>query len=146
MTSLDIRRAADADAHSISVLLGQLGYPTPEADVPLRMQRLVASRGTALVAIRDSQVVGLATAHVLSVVNRPRDVAWLTALVVDSSARRFGVGRALVRAVEDFAGSNGCEWLSVTTHEARADARTFYSSIGMEQTGRRFGKTLQPTG
>jgi GNAT superfamily N-acetyltransferase len=144
MSPLHIRKAAVTDAAAISLLLGQLGYATAEAEVPLRIDRLLASRGLVLVATRESHVVGLATAHLLSVINRPRDVAWLTALVVDSSARRFGVGRALVGAVEEFACSHGCEWLSVTTHEARIEAQNFYLGLGMELTGRRFGKALHP--
>ena len=87
-------------------------------------------------------IVGLATVHILSVMNRARDVAWLTALVVDASARRSGVGRALVNAVEKFARESNCERLSVTTHEDRMEARTFYVQVGLEQTGRRFGKML----
>jgi GNAT superfamily N-acetyltransferase len=74
--------------------------------------------------------------------NRRRDVAWLTALAVDESARRSGVGRGLVEAVEDFARQSGCERLSVTTQEHRTDACTFYIRVGLEQTGRRFGKML----
>jgi GNAT superfamily N-acetyltransferase len=79
-----------------------------------------------------------------SVIHRSRDVAWLTALVVEESARGTGVGRALVAAVEQFAEAAGCERLSVTTHERRADARAFYTRLGLEQTGRRFGKSLTP--
>ena len=37
-----------------------------------------------------------------------------------------------------------CERLSVTTHTDRADARAFYVQIGMQETGRRFGKPLNP--
>ena len=59
-------------------------------------------RAVALVAERGGRVVGLATVHILSVMNRAGDVAWLTALVVDESVRGTGVGRLLVKAVEDF--------------------------------------------
>jgi len=71
-------------------------------------------------------------------------VAWLTALVVDETVRGAGVGRALVEAVEAFARESECERLSVTTQAHRADARAFYPRVGLEETGRRFGKTLTP--
>jgi predicted N-acetyltransferase YhbS len=140
-----IRPATPADAEAIAHLLDQLGYPTSTADVPDRLARATGhGRGVVLVAERAGAVVGLATLHVLSVVNRPADVAWLTALVVDAGARRSGVGRALVAAVEDYARRAGCERLSVTTHERRADAHSFYAGLGLELTGRRFGKVLAP--
>jgi N-acetylglutamate synthase-like GNAT family acetyltransferase len=137
-----MRRASAADAPVIAALLGQLGYPTDAADVPRRMEQLVQHRGIVLLAERDERVVGLATAHVLSVLNRKRDVAWLTALVVDETARGSGVGRSLVQAVESFARTANCERLSVTTHEDWMHAREFYVRVGLPATGRRFGKML----
>ena len=143
MPTICVRRAAAADTIAVAGLLTQLGYPTAAADVPPRLERLMAGdRAVVLVAERDGFVVGLATAHILSVLNRPRDVAWLTALVVDEAARGLGVGRTLVESVEEFARQSGCERLSVTTQEHRADARAFYPRVGLEETGRRFGKGM----
>jgi GNAT superfamily N-acetyltransferase len=143
--ALQIRRATPDDAESIARLVTQLGYPAVASDMPARLARLRDhDRGAVLLAHRGDAVVGLATIHVHSVVHRAGDVAWLTALVVDESARGTGVGRALVAAVEQFAREAGCERLSVTTHERRADARAFYARLGLEQTGRRFGKALTP--
>lgn len=143
MAEFLIRRAAADDADAIARLLGQLGYPANSAEIPARLDRLRANnRAAVLLAQCGDQVVGMATVHILSVINRSRDVAWLTALVVDESTRRSGVGRGLVRAVEEFARESGCERLSVTTYEQRTDAQEFYVSVGFERTGRRFGKAL----
>ncbi len=147
MTSLHIRLAAATDADAVARLVHQLGYPTDGVDMWRRVERMAADgRAVALVAETAAGVVGFATAHILSVVVRPRDVAWLTTLVVEEAVRRTGVGRALVRAVEDFARRSGCERLSVTTHEHRADAQSFYMGVGLEHTGRRYGKPLIPAG
>jgi GNAT superfamily N-acetyltransferase len=143
--ALHIRRATPDDAEPIARLVTQLGYPATASDIPARLTRLAGhDRGAVLIAERGDAPVGLATVHLHTVINRPRDVAWLTALVVEESARGTGVGRALVAAVEQFAREAGCERLSVTTHERRADARAFYTRLGLEQTGRRFGKALTP--
>ena len=143
MTESKIRRATASDAAAIARLLDQLGYPTTDDDVPRRLDRMIVDgRTRVLLAERDKKVVGLATVHILSVLNRPRDVAWLTLLVVDEAARGTGVGRRLVDAVEDFARQSGCERLSVTTHKDRTDACAFYIRVGLEQTGSRFGKML----
>ena len=138
-----IRHATAADAVALSALLSQLGYPSPPDSLPGRLDRLAANAGAAaLVAVRSDRIVGLATMHIISPVNRERDVAWLTTLVVDEAARGTGVGRALVGAVEARARDAGCERLSVTTHENRSEAHEFYTRIGFERTGRRFGRTL----
>jgi len=126
----------------IARLLTQLGYPVAPEDVPTRLARLAGDRAAVLLAEQDARVVGLATVHVLSVLNRARDVAWLTALVVDESMRGSGVGRRLVEAVEAFARQQGCERLSVTTHEHLTGAQAFYTQVGLPPTGRRFGKML----
>jgi GNAT superfamily N-acetyltransferase len=145
MGEIQIRRAGADDAEAVAGLLGQLGYPTETAEVPARLERMGADgRAAVFLAQKGGRVVGLATAHVLSVLNRGRDVAWLTALVVDESARGTGVGRELVGAVEAFGRQAGCERLSVTTQEHRTDAHAFYTRLGFQRTGRRFGKVLGP--
>lgn len=145
MNDIHIRPATSSDAGAIARLLAQLGYPTKSADVPERLERLmVDDRAVILLAERDTQVVGLATVHILSVMNRQGDVAWLTALVVDEPARGTGVGRALVEAVEQFARQSGCERLAVTTQEHRTGAHRFYLRVGLEPAGRRFAKMLMP--
>jgi len=143
MTELQIRRAVSADADAIASLLDQLGYPAETAQIPGRLDRLMSNERVAiLVAQRGDMVVGLATVHVFAVLNRRKDVALLTLLVVDQSARGMGVGRSLVNAVEEFARASHCERLSVTTQENRPDAHAFYVRVGLKQTGRRFGKAL----
>jgi GNAT superfamily N-acetyltransferase len=144
MIPIEVRPVTPADAEDVARLLTQLGYPADPADVPARLSRLAGGGAAALVAERAGVVVGLATVHVLPVLNRPRDVAWLTALVVEAEARGGGVGRALVEAVEAHARAAGCERLSVTTYEDRAGAQAFYERVGLAPTGRRFGKQLVP--
>ena len=138
-----VRGPRDDEHHAIADLVRQLGYESDVATIGERIAQVRTGGGTVLVADLADDVVGFATMHVLSVINRPRDVAWLTALVVDENHRGLGIGRALVNAVEAYARQLGCERLSVTTHEDRTGARAFYPSIGMAPTGRRFGKDLR---
>jgi GNAT superfamily N-acetyltransferase len=100
------------------------------------------TRALVLVAEKDGRVVGVATAHAISVIHDDPDVAWLTSLVVDGSAQGRGVGRQLVDAVEAWARSRGCVRLSVTTNRDRNDAHTFYERVGFEWTSRRYSKRL----
>jgi GNAT superfamily N-acetyltransferase len=138
-----IRDADDIDAPALARLLGQLGYPTEEAEVLRRLERLRADLADRVfVAELDGEVVGLAGIHVSRSLEYDRDAAKVSAIVVDERHRRSGVGRALLAAVEGEARARGCELVFLTTAERRRDAHEFYRRLGWEETGRRFAKKL----
>jgi GNAT superfamily N-acetyltransferase len=139
---LTIRDAQAGDAEAIASLLGQLGYPTGPASVGPRLERLVIVGDRVVVAELDERVVGLAHLHVSPTIEHERPAAKLSALVVDESHRGEGIGRALAEAMEAEARVRGCGIFFVTTAERRDDARAFYESLGLEPTGRRYGRTL----
>jgi len=71
-----------------------------------------------------------------------RPAAKIGALVVDDSHRGEGIGRALVEALEAEARARGCVLLYLTTSARRKDAHEFYRRVGLEETGKRFTKSL----
>ena len=86
-----IRTATISDVAAMAALLAELGYLAPPDAVSLRLHRLASdTRGLVLVAEKDGRVVGVATAHAISVIHDDADVAWLTSLVVDGSSPRDG--------------------------------------------------------
>ncbi len=123
-------------------MLTQLGYPTQPSAVQARLERLAIVGDRVVVADLDGGAVGLAHLQVAPAIERDRPAAKIGALVVDEAYRGQGVGRALVRAMEDEARARGCELLFVTTAERRDDAHAFYERVGLAQTGRRYGRTL----
>jgi GNAT superfamily N-acetyltransferase len=138
-----VRDADEADIPAIARLLGQLGYPADERAVSRRFARIAASPVDRLfVAELDGQVVGLAGIHVSPSLEHDGDAAKVSAIVVDESFRRQGVGRALLDAVEAEARTRGCVLVFLTTAERRAEAHEFYRRLGWEETGRRFAKLL----
>lgn len=137
-----IRDAEACDAQPIAVLLGQLGYPTTAASVEARLERLRIVGDRVVVAELDAVVVGLAQLHVSPTLEYERPAAKLAALVVDEAHHGRGVGRALVEAMEAEARARRCELLFVTTAGRREDAHEFYRRVGLEETGKRFAKSL----
>jgi GNAT superfamily N-acetyltransferase len=137
-----IRDARPADADAIARLLTQLGYPTETEAVASRLDRLLIVGDRVVVAEVDGAVVGLAHLQVTPAIERDRPAAKLGALVVDEAQRGHGIGRALVEAMEAEARRRGCELLYLTTAERRDDAHAFYERVGLEHTGRRYGRTL----
>ena len=140
--ALRIRDARLDDSSRIAELLDQLGYPTEPSAVGPRLERLGIVGDRVVVAELDGAVVGLAHLQVTPALEHERPAAKLAALVVDADQRGHGVGRALVEAMEDEARLRGCEVLYLTTSERRDDAHSFYESVGLQHTGRRYGLTL----
>ena len=138
-----IRDAVPADAPAVARLLDQLGYPTGPAAAASRLERLGIVGDRVLVAEVEGEVVGLAHLQVTPAIERDRPAAKIGALVVDESRRGEGVGKALVEALDDEARARGCGLLFLTTSARRTDAHEFYRRVGLEETGKRFTKTLE---
>jgi N-acetylglutamate synthase-like GNAT family acetyltransferase len=139
---ITIRDARPDDADAIARLLEQLGYPTDAAAVPSRLERLRIVGDRLVVAELEGKVVGLAQLHVSPTMALERPAAKIDGLVVDESCRSQGIGSALVAEMEAEARARGCSLLYLTTATRREDAHDFYRGVGLEETGKRFGKTL----
>ncbi len=140
--ALTIRDARFDDADAIASLLEQLGYPTDAAAVPARLERLRIVGDRLVVAELDGNVAGLAQLHVSPTLALERPAAKIDGLVVDESSRGQEIGRALVAEMEKEARARGCSLLYLTSATRRQDAHEFYRDVGLEETGRRFAKTL----
>lgn len=138
-----VRDAMPGDADAMARLCVQLGYPTEQSVMPLRLARLNADpNARALVATQGEEVVGLVTAHLRHTINHEAPIGQITLLVVDEAVRSRGAGRALVEAVETWARSRGTKRITVTTALNRTGAHAFYEKAGYSHTGRRYGKDL----
>jgi GNAT superfamily N-acetyltransferase len=125
------------------VLLGELGYPTSEAQAAERIERIDADPSTWLIVAEVSgEIAGLGALHAQNLVERDELGCEVAGLVVGERFRRRGVGEALMEALEDEARSRGSRHLVLNTAHRRADAHAFYEALGYEHTGRRYGKEL----
>ena len=137
-----IRDARVDDAVAIAGLLGQLGYPTDQAAVADRLERLAIVGDRVVVAEVEGHVVGLAQLHVSPTVSLDRPAAKIDSVVVDEAYRGRGVGSALIAEMEAEARLRGCPLLYLTSATRRQEAHEFYRRVGLEQTGLRFAKAL----
>ena len=143
--TIDIRDARVADVPALAALVAELGYPTPEATMAVRLDAMHSAGEKVLVAERGGDIVGLLTVHVTPVLHRPTAVGRLTALVVAERARGAGVGRSLVAAAEHLLAARGCALVEVTSNQRRSDAHAFYQRLGYDATSLRFKKDLEAT-
>jgi GNAT superfamily N-acetyltransferase len=146
MPAITVRPATEADIPALSILMSELGYPTSLAEM---QERFVAIQQQAdyrtLVAVRED--------HILGAVGSLKHYYWeqnghfirVQALVVSSNARRMGIGKMLMRAVEDWGRETGAVLISLNCghKQARVAAHQFYPDIGFEHTAAGYTKWLE---
>lgn len=77
----------------------------------------------------DGAVVSVAGVRILDNLARGRHV-WVDDLVTDADHRSAGHGLALLRFVEEWAASEGCDVVALSSGVQRTDAHRFYEERG----------------
>ena len=145
MSAPTIRSAQPSDAPEMARLAEQLGYPLSTEEMTRVLGRLLpsAQHFVAVAASGPGRLQGWAHVEHRSSIEG-RDRAELMGLVVDSSARGHGTGRALVEAVERWAEERGLDVLVVRSNVARELSHPFYEALGYrrEKTQHVYRKTV----
>ena len=140
---IEVRACAPEDAAAVSALLDQLGYKVSPTHAVEQVQELGKTGSDPIfLAVEDGQALGLVALHICRMLQYAAPVMRVTALVVDSRARRRAVGNRLMQHAEELAAAAGCEAVELTSAVGRAEAHAFYRSIGYEPNSLRFRKML----
>lgn len=133
-TSL-VRPAREADADAIAQLSATLGYPATPAEVRDRLPFMLGSVTDLILVATDSTgaVIGWLQAHASHVLESGFRVE-IIGLIVASSARRQGTGRALVKEAEQWARKLGADKIVVRSNVQRSESHAFYPALGYELT------------
>ena len=126
-----VRPMTERDARAVADLAGQLGYPSTEAQIVRRFESVSGDAGSAVFVAEDEQGRIVGWTHVIARTFLESDpYAELAGLVVDRTARRRGVGHALVSAAEAWAAGRGYTTMRVRSNVKRVEARPFYEGRG----------------
>ena len=138
-----VRPAATGDASDVARLLGDLGYPCEDAEAAERIAVVIADRRQhLLLAEVDGEACGLIALYTLYSLAHGSELARITALVVAPERARGGIGRLLLREVEQLSRRHGIHRIEVTSNARRTEAHAFYRGCGYSDDSRRFVKML----
>jgi GNAT superfamily N-acetyltransferase len=144
---MEIRHALIDDAAEMARLAGELAYPMSTAEMARRLGVLLPNdRHYIAVAATGKDLRGwVHVEHRFSLEGGDR--AELMGLVVDSSARRRGLGRDLVDVAENWARARGLSAVTVRSSAARELSHPFYEALGYsrEKTQHVYRRVLTPS-
>lgn len=105
----------------------------PEATLQFISERLERGDSHILCAVHEGRMVGFTQLYPSFTSVRMRSIWVLNDLFVDASARRLGVGRALLQAARRHGQSTGAMWLVLETGHSNTQAQALYESDGWHQ-------------
>lgn len=135
----------EEDTAAVCILSGQLGYPMSAETIQSRIATVLGlPQHTAFVAEINGEVVGWIHVYIAHLIEAASSYAEIGGLVVDEQCRGHGVGKALVRAAEDWTIKSGYADIRVRSASRRVDAHQFYEKLGyrLVKTQMRFEKSL----
>ncbi len=142
-STIHIRDARKSDKAVIADLLGELGYPNTPLFVVRKLDRLKDEAKTkVVVAVRGSQIVGVASIHIVPLFHQEGNLCRITAIVVSEKQRKKGIGTRLIEYAEDYARLHQCIKVEITSGDQRTSAHRFYHRVGYKEVSRRFIKLI----
>ena len=146
MRSTVVRRALPGDLDTLLSLYQELVSDKTTAapgdrdtTKPVLAEILADPRRELAVAVLDGQLVGTADLLVVpNLTHRGEPWAIVENVIVAATARRRGVGRALMGHLLDRARAAGCCKLQLLSGKRRTEAHAFYRSVGLESVAEGF--------
>ena len=141
-----IREAELNDAPELAVLMCELGYEIKRTEMETRLKLILCNPAyKTFVAIMDGCVCGMIGTLIYASYEHNDASGRILALVTLSTARRRGIGRALIATAEKDFSQRGIRRVALDTRLTREDAHKFYEALGYERNGWRFVKHLPPS-
>ena len=143
MVALTIRDAKLSDAPELAVLMCELGYETKRAEMERRLKLILSNPAyRTFVAVMDGSVCGMIGTLTYPSYEHNDASGRILALVTSSTARRRGIGSALIATAEEDFAQRGIRRVALDTRLTREDAHKFYESLSYKRNGWRFVKQL----
>lgn len=137
-----IREAENKDANDLSLLLQQLGYPSP-LDESLKRIQLHRQDGYQLMVCElDHRCIGFIALHWYHAFHHPKLIGRVIAFCIEEKYRSKGYGSRLLEYAEDFFQQKNCLKVELTSNLKRKESHEYYLHKGYHQVSMHFVKYL----
>lgn len=143
---IKVRPFESYDLESLTALMTDLGYPSSIEEMEERMKKIQSqSNCFTFVATINEKVVGMIGVRQNFTYTTNRIITQISALVTKKEYQGQGIGKELIKFIEEWTGSNESDFLYLTSaiKEERINAHEFYKKNGFEVTGYRFVKRIE---
>jgi predicted N-acetyltransferase YhbS len=143
-TGIKVRRAKSGDVARIAVLSGELGYPTTEKEMKVRLRRVLLKKNhVVLIAELGGEVIGWLHLSICDFLETA-SFAEINGLIVAEGQRSAGAGARLIEAGKKWALKKKCPLMHVRSNVIRERAHAFYERQGFihYKTSKIFRKPL----
>lgn len=131
---MNVRLVRRTDAEALARLSGELGYPTTDTEVRIRLGAILAHPDHAAFVAEHPDLGLLGWIHVFASLRiESGSFAEIGGLVVTEPQRRTGVGQALVEVAEQWSWERGLTMLRVRTSVSRTESHRFYRKLGFRE-------------
>jgi GNAT superfamily N-acetyltransferase len=143
--NLIIKYAIIEDIEALTLLMGDLGYPTSVIDMQARFENIAAHPDyKTIVAVLDNEVVGMAGLSKGIFYEMNGTYMRILAFVVKQGYRKMGIGRQLIAAAENWAVEQGLNTVIINSgnRDERLASHAFYGEMGYTVKSLGFVKKL----
>ena len=126
-----VRKCRVKDYRDISVLnKNEMGYDFPEGDTKGQLKRLLNNKAHKIyVATVEGRVVGYIHANNYDLSYSPH-MKNIMGIAVSSNFKKKGIGKMLLRKIEEWAISTGAQGVRLASGATREGAHAFYIACG----------------
>ncbi|MFC1655500.1 GNAT family N-acetyltransferase [Patescibacteria group bacterium] len=143
MEDINYREATIKDAEGVAELLIEFGYPNTPTFARNKIEALTDNPEVILIiAETKGEIAGVAQLQITNFLYETGKTARIITLIVKEKYRRQGIGKTLVKKLEEEAAKVGSTKIEVTSRKDRTEAHDFYKGLGYQEASTKFSKTL----
>jgi|SRR5579871_2427520 len=140
---INIRAAKNHDARKIFNFLCELeGHLFDQQDFEINYRLCLSDNNNVylVAADKDNNAVGFMSCHGQILLHEGGMVYEIQELFVEKPYRNKGIGKMLLKALEEYLSKRDYKQIEVTTNKKRTDTIKFYANNGFEETHVKFVK------